>query len=274
MPVSRIPDEFNLGAFLLDRHLDEGRSEKVAIIYKDRKYTYREIAEAANRMGNAFLELGVEQENRVMICLPDCPEFIFSYFGAMRIGAVPVPISTMASAQDYRYYLNDSRAKVLITTSELASKFAEVQPELKYLRHFIVLGKTRDKQIDFETLLSKSSASLNVVATSKDDMAFWLYSSGTTGTPKGVVHLHHDMLYLIPSYARDVLALTEEDIVFSLSKMYFSYGNNNSLVVPFFCGAAVILEPELPKPGKLLEIITKYKPSVFFGVPTYLIVLQ
>lgn len=268
MPVSQIPDEFNLGAFLLDRHLDEGRSEKVAIIYKDQKYTYREIAEAANRIGNAFLELGVEQENRVMICLPDCPEFIFSYFGAMRIGAVPVPISTMASAQDYRYYLNDSRAKVLVTTSELAAKFAEVQPELKYLRHFIVLGKTRDKQIDFETLLSKSSASLNVVATSKDDMAFWLYSSGTTGTPKGVVHLHHDMLYLIPSYARDVLALTEEDIVFSLSKMYFSYGNNNSLVVPFFCGAAVILEPELPKPEKLLEIITKYKPSVFFGVPT------
>ena len=154
MPVSQIPDEYNLGAFLLDRHLDEGRSEKVAIIYKAQKYTYRENVEAANRMGNAFLELGVEQETRVMICLPDCPEFIFSYFGAMRIGAVPVPISTMASAQDYRYYLNDSRAKVLVTTSELAAKFAEVQPELKYLRHFIVQGKTRDKQIDFETLLS------------------------------------------------------------------------------------------------------------------------
>lgn len=264
----KIPDEFNLGAFLLDRHLEEGHGEKVAIIYQDKKITYREIVEAANRLGNAFLKLGVEMENRVMFCLPDSPEFVFCYFGAMRIGAVPVPISTMATAQDYRYYLNDSRAKVLITTAELAPKFEEVRPEFKYLRHFIVIGPAGKEQISFEALMNSSPASLQIASTSKDDMAFWLYSSGTTGAPKGVVHLHHDMLYLIPPYAQEVLSLTEADVVFSLSKMYFSYGNNNSLVVPFFCGASVILEPEMPKPEKLLEVITKYKPTVFFGVPT------
>lgn len=267
-PFLTIPENFNLGAFLLDRHLDEGRGEKVAIYYKDKKFTYREIWEASNKVGNALIKLGVERENRVMFCLPDCPEFIFSYFGAMRIGAVPVPISTRSSEQGYRYYLNDSRAKVLITDSNLAPKFRSVQQDFKFLRHFIVLGQAENEEKSFQELLDDASASLEVALTSKDDMAFWLYSSGTTGTPKGVVHLHHDMLYLIPSYMDEVLALTEDDIIFSMSKMYYSYGNNNSLVVPFFRGAAVILEPELPKPEKLLQIITKYKPTIFFGVPT------
>lgn len=263
-----IPAEFNFGEFLLDRHLKEGRGEKVAIFYQDKKYKYREVAEASNRVGNALLALGVERENRVMICLPDCPEFIFSYFGAMRIGAVPVPVSTMALAGDYSYYLNDSRAKVLITNAKLAPKFREVQQDFKYLRHFVVLGGSLNCEIDFEEIVGQASSSLKVASTSKDDMAFWLYSSGTTGTPKGIVHLHHDLLYLLPSYCEEVLSLRKEDILFSISKMYFSYGNNNSLTIPFYCGASVILEPELPRPEKIFQVITKYRPSVFFGVPS------
>ena len=263
-----IPDEFNLGEFLLDRHLREGRGEKIAIFYKDEKYSYREVAEAANRVGNVLMELGVERENRVMICLPDCPEFIFSYFGAIRIGAVPVPVSTMVPAQDYSYYLNDSRVKVLVTNAELALKFREVRQDFKFLRHLIVLGDALREEINFEEKTGKASSSLEIAITSKDDMAFWLYSSGTTGAPKGVVHFHHDLLYLLPSYCEKVLALGEDDILFSLSKMYFSYGNNNSLTIPFFCGAAVILEPELPRPEKVFQVITEFKPSVFFGVPS------
>ncbi len=266
--VPDIPAEFNLGEFLLDRHLKEGRGEKIAIFYKDEKYSYREVAEAANRVGNLLMELGVEWENRVMICLPDCPEFIFSYFGAMRIGAVPVPVSTMAPAQDCCYYLNDSRAKVLVTNAELAPKFREVRRNFKFLRHFIVLGETLRGEINFEEKVGEASSSLETALTSKNDMAFWLYSSGTTGAPKGVVHLHHDLLYLLPSYCEEVLALGEEDLLFSLSKMYFSYGNNNSLTIPFFCGAAVILEPELPQPEKVLQVLTKFRPTVFFGVPS------
>lgn len=270
----KIPSQFNLGTFLLDRHLLEGRGDKVAMIYKDKKYSYRETMERANRVGNALLELGVEQENRVMICLPDCPEVIFSYFGAMRIGAVPVPVSTMAPPQDYGYFLNDSRAKVLITNEELAAKFNEIRPDLKYLKHFIVVGAPGEQQISFDTMIGRASSSLETAATSKDDMAFWLYSSGTTGKPKGVVHLHHDLLYLLPTYC-EALSLGEEDIIFSLSKMYFSYGNNNSLTIPFYCGATVILEPELPKPEILFEVIAKNRPTVFYGVPTaYLAMLN
>ena len=273
--IPEMSDVFNLGAFLLDRHIEEGRSEKVAIICKDNYYTYGEVVDAANRVGNTLLDLGVEQENRVIICLPDCPELIFSYFGAMRIGAVPVLVSTLASAQDYSYYLNDSRAKVLITNSELAPKFSEIRHNLKYLKHFIVSGESADGQLNFEAMVSKASAFLKIASTSKDDMAFWLYTSGTTGTPKGVVHFHHDLLYLLPPYCKEVIELGEEDVIFSLSKMYFSYGNNNSITIPFFGGAAVILMPELPKPEKLFEVITKYKPTIFFGVPSsYLAMLN
>ncbi|MDO9534675.1 MAG: benzoate-CoA ligase family protein [Bacillota bacterium] len=266
--ISAMTDEFNLGDFLLDRHIREGRGDRTAIYYKDMVITYRELLDAANRTGNALLKLGVEEENRVMICLPDCPEFLYSYFGAMRIGAVPVPVSTMALPQDYKYYLNDSRAKVLITDETLSPKFTEVSQELRYLRHFIVSGTSGAGQLSFEDLIERASSSLEPALTSKDDMAFWLYSSGTTGTPKGVVHLHHDMMFFMPPHCENVLSMTEDDIVYSASKMYFSYGRNASIETTFLCGAAVVLVPEMPKPEKIAEVITRYKPTLYFSIPT------
>ncbi len=266
--IPEITEKFNLGSFLLDRHLQEGRGNKVAVYYKDQAFTYDQVVRNANRVGNFLKDLGVERENRVMFCLPDCPEFLYVYFGAMRMGAVPVPISTMALPADCKYYLNDSRAKVLITTEELAPKFNEVQKDLEFLQHLIVLGKSEPGQFSFMELFESASDSMETAVTSKDDMCFWLYSSGTTGTPKGVVHLHHDMLYFMPPYCNMVLDMQENDIVFSASKMYFSYGRNNSIEVPFLCGAAVVLETDLPRPEKLVEVISKYKPTIFFSVPT------
>lgn len=266
--IPELKEEFNLGVFLLDRHLQEGRGNKVAVYYKDQALTYDHMVRSANRVGNFLKELGVEQENRVMFCLPDSPEFLYVYFGAMRIGAVPVPVSTMALPADFRYYLNDSKAKVLITTEELAARISEVREELRFLRHFIVLGKTASGQLSFQELFENASDHLEPAVTSKDEMCFWLYSSGTTGTPKAVVHLHHDMLYFMPPYCNEVLQVREDDIIFSASKMYFSYGRNNSVEVPFLCGAAVVLDPELPKPERLVEVIMKYKPTILFSVPT------
>ena len=265
--VPEVPEEFNLGDYLLDRHLREGRSDRIAIYYKDKTITYRELVEAANKTGNALLELGVERENRVMICLPDCPEFLYTYFGAMRIGAVPVPISTMAIPADYKYYLNDSRAKVLVTDEGLAPDFMEVFDELQFLRHFVVSGEAGPKQLCFQDLVKDASSLLEIAVTSKDDMAFWLYSSGTTGTPKGVVHLHHDVLYFIPTYCENVLSITEDDVLYSASKMYFSYGRN-SMEAVFVSGASVVLVPDLPRPVTIAEIISKYKPTIYYSVPT------
>ncbi|MEW6424127.1 MAG: benzoate-CoA ligase family protein [Bacillota bacterium] len=268
MEPVHIPDEFNVAVYLLDRHLTEGRGDKVAVFYENRAITYGELTEMANRVGNALLELGVEQENRVMICLPDSPEFLAAYFGAMKIGAVPVPVSTMALPGDYLYYLNDSRAKVLIISEELAPKVGQVQAQLRHLKHFVVVGQPQPGQLSFAELVAGASPDLAAAPTSKDDMAFWLYSSGTTGTPKGVVHLHHDLLHFMPPHCREVVGMTPEDVVFSTSKLYFSYGRNNSLDGPFLCGAAVILYPGKPEPEKVFWVIEKYRPTLFYSVPT------
>ncbi len=262
-----VPEEFNLAAFLLDRHLAEGRAGKIAVYYEGEAITYAELAEAANRLGNALLGLGVEPENRVMICLPDCPEFLASYFGAMKIGAVPVPVSTMAVPQDYLYYLNDSRAKVLIVAQDLAPTMRGIHSKLGYLRHFVVVGEAEAGELNYHSLLEGASPKLAPAPTSRDDMAFWMYSSGTTGKPKGVVHLHHDMMYFMPPHC-EAISMGEKDIVFSTSKLYFSYGRNNSLEAPFLCGAGVVLYPGRPEPEKILDVIEEYHPTLFYSVPS------
>lgn len=268
MKLTEIPDQFNIASYMLDRHIEEGRGHRAAIYFQDQVITWSDVAKQANRVGNALLKLGIEQENRVMICLPDCPEFISSYYGIIKIGAVAVPVNTMALPADYLYFLNDSRAKVLITTSDLAPIFRELLNKLKYLKHFVVIGKSQSGQIDFYEMVSNASSNLTAVATSKDDMAFWLYSSGTTGTPKGVVHLHHDLMYFMPPHNTEVIAITPDDISFSISKLYFSYGRNNSLDSPSLQGSAVILNPEKPDPETLMNIIEKYRPTLFYSVPS------
>ena len=262
-----VPEEFNLAAFLLDRHLAEGRAGKIAVYYEGKAITYAELAEAANRLGNTLLGLGVEPENRVMICLPDCPEFLASYLGAMKIGAVPVPVSTMAVPQDYLYYLNDSRAKVLIVAQDLATTMRGIHSKLGYLRHFVVVGEAEAGELNYHSLLEGASPKLAPAPTTKDDMAFWMYSSGTTGKPKGIVHLHHDMMYFMPPHC-EAISMGEKDIVFSTSKLYFSYGRNNSLEAPFLCGAGVVLYPGRPEPEKILDVIEEYHPTLFYSVPS------
>jgi benzoate-CoA ligase family protein len=262
-----VPEEFNLAAFLLDRHVKEGRASKPAVYYEHQAITYAELAESANRLGNALLGLGMERENRVMICLPDCPQFFASYFGSMKIGAVPVAVSTMATPQDYLYYLNDSRAKALIVHQDFAPSIRQVRSELYYLKHFIVVGEAETGELHYDSLLSSASPDLAPAATSRDDMAFWMYSSGTTGKPKGIVHLHHDMMYFLPPHC-ELLSIGENDLVFSASKLYFSYGRNNSLETPFNCGAGVVLYPGLPVPEKILNVIEEYHPTLFYSVPS------
>lgn len=262
-----IPDEFNIVSFLLDRHVRE-RPDKIVIYYKDERITYATLGEIANRFGNALLNLGVERENRVMICLPDCPEFIAAYLGIMKIGAVPVPVSTMALSTDYLYYLNDSRAKALLTNQELAPKFVDIKSQLKFLRHFIVIQKEQPEQLSFEKLINDASPELDTVSTSKDDMAFWLYSSGTTGMPKGIVHLHHDLIHFMSPHCQEVMGISEKDITISTSKMYFSYGRNNSLDSVLFAGSAAVLYPEKPDPEVIFRLVEKHRPTLFYSVPS------
>ncbi len=263
-----IPDSFNIASYLIDRHLQEGRGDKVAIYFKEKTYTYKQVAELVNRAGNFLRGLGVERENRVLICLPDCPELIVVYFGAIKIGAVPVPVNTMASVQDYIYYLNDSRAKVFITQNQIWQKIAPYKNDIKFLVHTVLADTEDTSYSNLNRLMDAASPELEPAETSQNDMAFWLYSSGTTGTPKGVIHLHHDLPYFMTPFCQHVVGLTPDDIAFSISKLFFSYGRNNSLDSIFLVGASVVLSSEPPKPENILATLQKYKPTLFYSVPS------
>jgi benzoate-CoA ligase family protein len=267
-PSIHLPDVFNAATEFVDRHIQEGRAERMALRYEGRTFTYGQVAQMVNRVGNALRELGVEMENRVLILLYDSPEFAASFFGAMKIGAVPVPVNTMMRAQDYAYFLNDSRAKVLIAHRPLWDEVAKVRGQLRYLRHVVIVGEAEPGQHKFDHWIAPASPELEPAPTSKDDTAFWLYSSGSTGFPKGAVHLHHDMVYCADLYARPVLELGPDDTTLSAAKLFFAYGLGNNLYFPFRVGASAILYPGRPLPETMFEIITREKPTLFFGVPT------
>ena len=263
-----IPERYNAASYFVDRHLAEGRGDKIAIHYLDQKISYREVAEDINRTGNAFLNLGIEMEDRILLLLLDCPEFVYSFFGAIKIGAVPIPTNTMLKPADYEYLLNDSRAKVVVVSEELIENINAISGSLPFIKHIIVVGGSGPGQLSFNGLLQDSSPVLSVAPTGKDDPCFWLYSSGTTGFPKGAVHLQHDMVYCAINYAQNILNINEHDLTFSVAKLFFAYGLGNGLYFAFAVGAATVLSPHRPLPEHVFEVIEHYRPTLFFGVPT------
>ncbi|MDT3701287.1 MAG: benzoate-CoA ligase family protein [Thermincola sp.] len=268
-PIIDVPDQLNIGSSLIDVPIQQGLGNKTAIICEDQVLTYEDVYNSVNKTGNLFINLGVLREQRVLLLLPDSAEFIFNLIGVMKMGAVAVPLNTMLKPKDYLYFLNDSRAAALVVAADYLPMVEEILDQARYLKNIIVVGKTDNpKHINYYKEMSKASPELEPADTSKDDPAFWLYSSGTTGQPKGTIHLHHDMLFAANYFDAFVTNLTPDDRIFSVSKLFFSYGNVNSLYLPFLAGATVILNPERPEAGKILEIITKHKPTIMFGVPT------
>lgn len=272
-----VPEQFNAASWLVDSHVAEGRSGRTAILCEGQEITYGQVAEFVNRFGNALRRLGVDVEQRVLLVLLDTPEFVYAFFGAMKIGAVPIPTNTNLRVEDYEYLLADSRATVLVVSEPLLPIVAGLARErLPHLRHVIVAERAPGSaapaifagQLYFWSLLTTSSPELAAEPTSKDDAAFWLYSSGTTGFPKGAVHLHHDMVYCADYYARGVLGIHPDDRTFSVAKLFFAYGLGNALYFPFSVGAATILYPGRPEPARIFEVVERARPTLFFSVPT------
>src|SRR5262245_46846075 len=177
-PMTEIPAQFNAARFFVDRPVAEGRGGKVAFFYEDTALTYGQLQELVNRTGNALLDLGVQREQRVLCVLLDSPEFLAAFWGAMKVGAVPIPVTSMMRAQGYLYFMDDSRAPLAIVSEPLLAEVGPILSQARYLKHVVVAGRPREGQIGFDGWVGRASSILEPAETSKDDAAFWLYSSG------------------------------------------------------------------------------------------------
>jgi benzoate-CoA ligase len=264
-------DVFNAAAYFVDRHVDEGRGGSIALECDDRRVSYAELREQVNRIGSAMrTTLGVRPEERVILLMLDGPEMVFAFFGAIKIGAVPVPTNTLWTAADVEFVLRDSRAGVLVVSDALYHKVAEVVPRCPWVRHVVrVGGENGPPTLDFHALANDAPPDLDAEPTSRDAPAFWLYSSGSTGRPKGCVHLQHDMLVCVEGYARGVLGIDAADRCFSVAKLFFAYGLGNAMYFPLAVGATSILWPGPVSPAVVYELIERHRPTLFFSVPTH-----
>lgn len=262
-----LPEWYN-ASVLVDRNLEAGRADKVAIYFGDEEITYGELARRINRFGHALKELGIDQEDRVLLVLNDTPSFPIAFFGAMRIGAIPIPANTLLRADDYRFFVENSRSRAVVADLMHYEKVRDGLEGYRQPVEVILTNGEADGRNTLEGLLEAGEDELSPVSTHKDDPAFWLYSSGSTGKPKGAVHLHHDILYTCETYARHVLEVSESDKVFSASKLFHAYGLGNGISFPYWAGSSTVLFPGRPTPQVILETIQHYKPTLFFAVPT------
>jgi benzoate-CoA ligase len=267
-PVIDIPREYNAAHDLIERNLQAGRSGKVAFHDVNGSYTYGELAQRVNRFANVLLNLGVQIEQRVLLCLHDTIDFPTAFLGSIKAGVVPVAANTMLTAADFEYMLTDSRAQVLIVSEPLLPAFLPLLNKLPYLRHVIVSGKSANGQLLLGELLAQADTRFDAAPTCADDMCFWLYSSGSTGAPKGTVHAHASLIITAELYARPILGIQENDIVFSAAKLFFAYGLGNALTFPLAVGATAVLMAERPTPASVSAYLRKYQPTIFYGVPT------
>jgi benzoate-CoA ligase len=261
---------FNAAEYFIDRHLPEGRGHRIAIECGSERVTYAQLSDRVNRFGSGLRDsLAVRMEERVVLLLPDIPEFAYCFFGAIKIGAVPVPLNTLLRSNEYEYLLNDTRARVAVVSDSLAHLILQIPREhLRSLQHLLVVGAASPGTISFADLLASANPQLAPAPTSKDDAAFWLYSSGSTGFPKGCIHLQHDMVVAAECYAAQILRTSESDRFFSAAKLFFAYGLGNALYFPLAVGGTSILCPGPPSPQNVFQIIESHRPTLFFSMPS------
>lgn len=267
-PLSIVPDIFNVASYFVDRHVLEGNGGNIAIECGGQLVSYSDLLEQVNRVGNMLRKLGVRIEERVAILLPDCPEFLYAFFGVIKVGAVAVPLNTYLQSSDYEFLLNDTRARVLVVDETLLPLVDGAKERIPYLEKIIVVGGESREYLSFNELTKYASSELQAARTSKDDAAFWLYSSGSTGTAKACIHLHHDMVVCSDLYAKGILDINARDRCYSVARLFFAYGLGNAGYFPLSCGATTILSPDRPDPAGIYANIERYRPTLFFSVPS------
>jgi benzoate-CoA ligase family protein len=267
-----IPERYNASEILF-ANLEIGRGDRLAVTGPAGRRTYRELCADAARWGNTLLSLGLRRGDRVLMFLDDTPCYPAAFFGAVRAGFVPLLINLLTPPDLLNFYLKDSGATVAVVEAAFVDRFNGVACDGAALTTLIVVNGTAPvrpatKHVMEASRVADAPAQLDAADTHRNDMAFWMYSSGSTGRPKGIVHLQHDMAYTNESYGKHILQLTADDICFSVPKIFFAYGFGNSVTFPFCAGAASLLVPGQPKPAAIFAAIARFKPSVFFALPT------
>jgi len=272
--AATVPRDYNFAADILKRNLDAGRAGKIAFIDHRGKYSYADLADRVERFGHVLRGLGVRSEERILICLLDTIDWPTAYLGAIKAGVVAVPVNTLMTEDDYRFMLDDSRARVLVVSEELLPKFAPAIAASKglaqnCLQHVIVSGDAAHGHRRFADLLAAADDKPVTAPTTCDDMCFWLYTSGSTGKPKGAVHTHADLKLTDELYARPILGIKENDICYSVAKLFFAYGLGNALTFPMSAGATTILLPARPTPDLVAGLLKQHQVTIFYAVPTF-----
>lgn len=272
------PEKFNMATYFLDNRIEEGLGDKIAVYCGAKRYTYKEVRQMANEVGNALLRLGVEMEDRVLIVLPDSIEFVATWFGIAKIGAVITMVNTILPAADYEYYLEYTRAKVAVVHADVMERFTPAASTSPYLKHTIVVGtkvsgsleglEGRSSIRSYGRVTMEAPDTLETAPTTRDDIAIWLFTSGSTGQAKAAVHLQHDLPYNTECYAKQVLGITKDDITLSVPKLFFGYATGTNLLFPFSVGGATALFPERSTADTMFEMIQKHRPTILTTVPT------
>lgn len=252
---------------LVDDNLVAGRTSKTALITADdRSFTYGELHAAMNRVAGRLQDLGIRREERILLVLDDTPTFPAVFLGAMRIGAVPIPVNFLARPQDFGYFLDDSYAVAAVVDSVFMDKVGPEVAKRDGVKLIVANGDSGEAE-SADDWLADGDFEVDPVSTHPDDMAFWLYSSGSTGAPKGVVHRHASVRATCEKYAVPTLGIDEDDVVFSSTKMFHAYGLGNNLTFPLFVGATSVYSIGPPTPDKLLARVATHSPSLYFSVP-------
>jgi benzoate-CoA ligase family protein len=268
-PEKTLPREYNFAADLLKRNLDAGRADKIAYIDDRTSMTYGELAERVDRFGNALRSLGVRREERLFMCLLDTIDWPTAFLGAIKSGVVPIPVNTLLTEDDYLFMLTDSRARVLLVSEELYPKFNKAIAASKDLEHVVVTGAGAKDRLRLEDVLSQAKIDPVTAPTVRDDMCFWLYTSGSTGKPKGTVHTHANLRFTEELYAAPLLGIREDDVCYSVAKLFFAYGLGNALTFPLWAGATTVLLPQRPTPANVAQLLKYHEVTVLFAVPTF-----
>ena len=267
-PVVDVPREYNAAWDLIARNLGPGRGERTAYIDDHGRYSFADLDRASARVAGVLRAAGLHAEQRVLLCMHDSFDWPATFLGAIRAGIVPVAVNTLLTAQDYAWMLADSRAAVAIVSAPLVPLFEPLLKVVPGFRQLLVVGGTIASHPCLTAMMETVAPREDIAPTLADDACFWLYSSGSTGNPKGTVHVHSSLLHTAELYARPVLGICASDTVFSAAKLFFAYGLGNALTFPLSVGACTVLMADRPTPEAVFKRLLEHAPSIFYGVPT------